>query len=195
MSCFCVPCLTVGAVPLLKLSRNRESANVKVLYFVGSDQKCGTKFSACCACWWLKKKKQFFLVSCQVLSLKEKNHVRLRTDSILQCVFLRFSVYVYSKGLTTTTKWGETILSLSESCLLWNPVGKTTKSSSYEQVILQMHSICFSSKDMTSVKNWRDEVKAAENLLFTPAVAKNSFVFWNCTGSQRRDLISTLGII
>ena len=35
--CFCAPCLTVGAVPLLKLSRNRESANVKVLYFVGSD--------------------------------------------------------------------------------------------------------------------------------------------------------------
>ena len=39
-----------------------------------------------------KKKKQFFLVSRQVLSfLKKKNHVRLRTDSILQCVFLRFS--------------------------------------------------------------------------------------------------------
>ena len=49
--CFCAPCLTVGAVPLSKLSRNRESAKVKVLYFVGSDQKCGTKFSACCASW------------------------------------------------------------------------------------------------------------------------------------------------
>ena len=44
---FCASCLTIGAVPLLRLSRNRESANVKVLYFVGSDQKCGTKFSAC----------------------------------------------------------------------------------------------------------------------------------------------------
>ena len=28
----------------------------------------------------------------------------------------------------------------------------------------------------------------------TPAVAKNGFVFRNCTGSQRRDLIPTLGI-
>ena len=59
---FCASCLTIGAVPLLRLSRNRESANVKVLYFVGSDQKCGTKFSACRAHWWQKKKKkQFFL--------------------------------------------------------------------------------------------------------------------------------------
>ena len=49
--CFCAPCLTVGAVPLLQLSRNRESANVKVLNFVGSDQRCGTKFSACSAYW------------------------------------------------------------------------------------------------------------------------------------------------
>ena len=55
--CFCAPCLTVGAVPLLKLSRNRESANVQVLYFVGSVQKCGTKFSTCCAYWWQKKRK------------------------------------------------------------------------------------------------------------------------------------------
>ena len=37
-----------------------------------------------------KKKKEFFLVSRQVLSFK-KNHIRLRTDSILQCVFMRFS--------------------------------------------------------------------------------------------------------
>ena len=100
-----------------------------------------------------KKKKQFFLVSRQVLSFK-KNHVRLKTDSILQCVFMRFStccLHVYSRGLTTT-QWGDTILSLSESCLLSNPVGKTTKTSSSKQVILQMHSICFSFKDMTSVK-------------------------------------------
>ena len=126
-----------------------------------------------------KKKKQFFLVSRQVLPLT-KNHVRLRTDSILQCVFLRFSTccfHVYSRGLTTTTQWGDTILSLSESCLLSNPVGKTTKTSSSKQVILQMHSICFSFKDMRSVKIRRGKVKAAENLLFTPAVAKNGFVF------------------
>ena len=172
----------------VKLSRNRESANIKVLYFVGSDQ---TKFSACCVSWWKrKKKKQLFLVSRQVLSLK-KNHVRLRTDSILQSVFLRFStccLHVYSRGLTTTP-------SLSESCLLSNPVGKTTKTSSSQQVILQMHSICFSFKDMRSAKIWRDEVEAAENLLFTPAVAKNGLVFWNCTGRQRRNLIQTLGII
>ena len=72
--CFCAPCSTVGAVPLLKLSRNRQSANVKVLYFVGSDQKCGTKFPACYAYWWQnKKKKQFFLVSRQVLSFKKKS--------------------------------------------------------------------------------------------------------------------------
>ena len=71
--CFCAPCLTVGAVPLLKLSRSRESANVQVLYFVGSVQKCGTKFSTCCAYWCQKKKKkQFFLVSRQLLSLKKK---------------------------------------------------------------------------------------------------------------------------
>ena len=119
-------------------------------------------------------------------------------QSKVQCVFLRFSTccfHVYSRGLTTTTQWGDTILSLSESCLLSNPVGKTTKTSSSKQVILQMHSICFSFKDMTSVKIWRDEVKAAENLLFTQAVAKNGFVFWKCTGSQRRNLIPTLGII
>ena len=42
-------CLIVGAVPLLKLSRNRGSANVKVLYLIGTNQKCGNKFSACCA--------------------------------------------------------------------------------------------------------------------------------------------------
>ena len=44
-----------------------------------------------------KKKKQFFLVTRQVLSsLKKKNHARLRTDSILQCVFLRCVVSVYT---------------------------------------------------------------------------------------------------
>ena len=128
---------------------------------------CG--FSACCAYWWQKKKKkkkkkQFFLVSHQVLSLKK------RTDSILQRVFLRSSTWcfrLYSRRLTTTTQGGDPILSFFESCLLSNPVGKTTKTSSSKQVILQMHSICFSSKDMTSVKIWRDEIKAAENLLFT----------------------------
>ena len=143
-----------------------------------------------------KKKKQFFLVSRQVLSLKK--HVRLRTDSILQCVFMRFSTccpHVYSRWFTATSQWGDTILSLSESCLLSNPVGKTTKTPSSKQVILQMHSICFSFKDMRSEKIWRDEVKAAENLLLTPAVAKSSLVFWNCTGSQRRNHLPTLGII
>ena len=171
---------------MLKLSRNRESANVQVLYFVGGDQKCGTKFSACCAYWWQKeKKKQFFLVSRQVLPLN-KNHVRLRTDSILQCVFLRFSIccfHVYSRGLATTTQWGDTISSLSESCLLSNPVGKTTKTSSSKQAILQMHSICFPFKDMRSVKIWRGEVKVAENLLV---------IRWSCFESvlEVRDAIS-----
>ena len=162
--CFCAPCSTVGAVPLLKLSRNRQSANVKVLYFVGSDQKCGTKFPACYAYWWQnKKKKQFFLVSRQVLSFK-KNHVRLRTDSILQCVFLRFStccLHVYSR-LTTTTQWGDTILSLSESCLLSNPIGKTSKTSSSKQVILQMHSSCFSFKDMTKTASCFEIARKSE---------------------------------
>ena len=78
----------------LKLSRNRESAELKVLYFVESDQKCGTKFSTCCTYWWQEKKKQFSLVSRQVLSLKKKQkqkqkNVRIRTDSIPQRVFLR----------------------------------------------------------------------------------------------------------
>ena len=110
---------------------------------------------------------------------------------------MRFStccLHVYSRGLTTT-QWGDTILSLSESCLLSNPVGRTTKTSSSKQVIFQMHSICFSFKDMTPIKIWGDKVKAAENLLLTPAVVKNGFVFWKCTGSQRRNLIPTLGII
>ena len=66
--------------------------------------------------------------------------------------------------------WGDTISSLSESCFMSNPVGKTTKTSS-KQVILQMHFICFSFQDMRSVKIWRDEFKAAENLLFTQASA------------------------
>ena len=39
-----------------------------------------------------------------------------------------------------------------------------------------MYSIYFSFEDMTSVKIWRDEIKAAENLLFTPAVVKNGVV-------------------
>ena len=64
--------------------------------------------------------------------------------------------------------------------IMSNPVGKTTKTSS-KQVILQMHFICFSFQDMRSVKIWRDEFKAAENLLFTQAVVKNDFVFWNCS--------------
>ena len=89
-------------------------------------------------------------------------------------------ICVYSRGLITTTMWGDTISSLSESCFMSNPVGKTTKTSS-KQVILQMHFICFSFQDMRSVKIWRDEFKAAENLLFTQAVVKNGFVFWNCT--------------
>ena len=49
--------------------------------------------------------------------------------------------------------------------------------SSSKQVILQMHFICFSFENMTSVQIWRDEVKAAENLLFTPAVVKNGLEF------------------
>ena len=180
---------------MLKLSRNRESANVKVLYFVGSDQKCGTKFSACCAYWWQKKKKKkFFLVSRQVLPLN-KNHVRLRTDSILQCVFLRFSTccfHVYSTT-TTTTQWGDTISSLSESCLLSNPVGKTTKTSSSKQVILQMHSICFSFKDMRSVKIWRGEVKALKICCSLRQSPKTASCFESAP--EVRDAISTLGII
>ena len=64
--CFCAPCLTIGAVPLLKLWRNRESVNIKVNYS--------------------------------------------------------------------------------------NPVGKMTKTSSSKQVILQMRSLCFSFKDMRSVR-------------------------------------------
>ena len=84
---------------------------------------------------------------------------------------------MYTPGDSQQLLSCDTILSLSESCLLSNPVGKTTKISSSKQVILQMHSICFYFKDMTSVKIWRDEVKAAENLLFTPAVVKNGFLF------------------
>ena len=102
---------------------------------------------------------------------------------------------VYSRGLTTTTMWGDTITSLSESYFMSNSVGKTTKTSSSKQVILQMHFICFSFQDMRSVKIWRDEFKAAENLLFTQAVARNGIVFWNCTGSQMRNHIPTLGTI
>ena len=102
---------------------------------------------------------------------------RYEIASLTSGAILATVVHVYSRGLTTTTQWGDTILSLSESCLLSNPVGKTTKTSSSKQVILQMHSICFSFKDMTSVKNLSDEVKAADNLLFPPAVAKNGFVF------------------
>ena len=71
--CFCAPCLLnrwCGSA-VKAIEPDRESANVKILYFVGSDQKCGTKFSACCASWWQKKKNQFFFVSHQVLSLKK----------------------------------------------------------------------------------------------------------------------------
>ena len=84
---------------------------------------------------------------------------------------------MYTPGDSQQQLSCDTILSLSESCLLSNPVGKTTKMSSSKKVILQMYSIYFSFEDMTSVKIWRDEIKAAENLLFTPAVVKNGFVF------------------
>ena len=72
--CFCVPCLTVGAVPLLKLLRKRESVNLKVLYFVGSDLPAvltGEK----------QKKKQFLLVSRQVLSFKKNSR---KTKKLIQ---------------------------------------------------------------------------------------------------------------
>ena len=93
-----------------------------------------------------KKEKQFFLVSRHVLSLK-KNHVRLRTDSVPQYVFLRFSTcypHVYSRGLTTTTQWGDTILSLSESCLLSNPVVKTATARSTQLVLKHSSDVSFS---------------------------------------------------
>ena len=113
-------------------------------------------------------------------------------------MFLRFSTCCLLLWILWSihgTQWGDTILSLSESCLLSNPVGKTTKMSSSKKVILQMYSIYFSFEDMTSVKIWRDEIKAAENLLFTPAVVKNGYVFEICSGSQIRNPIPTLRII
>ena len=57
---------------LLKLSTNRESANVKVLYFVGVIKSVGLNFLPAVLAGDKKKKKQFFLVSRQVLSLKKK---------------------------------------------------------------------------------------------------------------------------
>ena len=103
-----------------------------------------------------------------------------------------FSTYILPKSYISYSAYlvnGMTIKNIKGVRTLCHCVGKTTKTSSSKQVILQMHSICFSFKDMTSVKVWRDEIKAAETLLFTPAVAKNGFVFWNCTGSQIRNHI------
>ena len=101
-----------------------------------------------------KKKKQFFLVTRQVLSsLKKKKSRKTKNWFNSTVCFLEMCCFrVYSRGLKITTQWGDTISSLSESCLSSNPVGKTTKTSSSKQVILQMHSICFSFKDMRSVK-------------------------------------------
>ena len=68
---FYVPCLTVGAVPLLILPRNRESANVNFI-LSGVIKSVGLNFVPAVLRGNKKKKKQFFLVSRQVLSLKEK---------------------------------------------------------------------------------------------------------------------------
>ena len=76
----------------LKLSRNRESAELKVLYFVESDQKCGTKFSTCCTYWWQEKKTILPRWSSGTFFKKKKQkqkNLRIRTDSIPQRVFLR----------------------------------------------------------------------------------------------------------
>ena len=113
---FCVPCLTVGAVPLLTLPRNRESANVNVI-LSGVIKSVGLNFVPA-VLRGNKKKKKILPRQSTGTFFKRKNHVRLR---IVQCVFLRFStccLHVYSRGLTTTTQWGDTILSLSESCLV-----------------------------------------------------------------------------
>ena len=116
--CFCKPCWTVSAVPLLKLRRNRESAIVKVLNFIGVIKSVGVNFLPAMLIGGKIRKKQFFLISLQLLSLTKQNCARLRTDSILQCVVLRFLTCcfcLYSRGLTTTTQWTNETLSLSKS--------------------------------------------------------------------------------
>ena len=60
---------TVGGVPLLRLSSNRlnrESANVKVLYFIGSDKLKEERITFLPA--GDKKKIIIIIISCQVLS-------------------------------------------------------------------------------------------------------------------------------
>ena len=61
---------TVGGVPLLRLSAsnrlNRESANVKVLYFIGSDKLKEERITFLPA--GDKKKIIIIIISCQVLS-------------------------------------------------------------------------------------------------------------------------------
>ena len=84
---------------------------------------------------------------------------------------------MYTPGDSQQQLSCDTILSLFESCLLSNSRQKNEKMAFSKKVILQMYSIYFSFEDMTSVKIWRDEIKAAENLLFTLAVVKNGFVF------------------
>ena len=111
---FYVPCLTVGAVPLLILPRNRESANVNFI-LSGVIKSVGLNFVPA-VLRGNKKKKTVLPSQSTGTFFKRKNHLR-----IVQCVFLRFStccLHVYSRGFTTTTQWGDTILSLSESCLV-----------------------------------------------------------------------------
>ena len=104
-------------VPLLKLSRNRDRETAKSFILSEVIKSVGINFLPAVL---IGDRKQFFLVSRQVLYLK-KNHVRLRTDSILQCLFLRFSTCCYgviyrSLGGKTTTKTGDAILSLRVNC-------------------------------------------------------------------------------
>ena len=92
-------------VPLLKLSRNRDRETAKSFILSELIKSVGINFLPAVL---IGDRKQFFLVSRQVLYFK-KNHVRLRTDSILQCLFLRFSTCCYrviyrSLGGKTTTK-------------------------------------------------------------------------------------------
>ena len=145
----------------MKLSRNRESANVQVLYFVGSVQKCGAKFSTCCAYWWQKKRKSnssSLVVSYFLWKQKRK------TKNLLNCpvCVLEISDLLLPCILQGTHNNNSVVIQFYHfsnhvSCQI--PVGKTTKMSFSKKVILQMYSIYFSFEDMTLVKIWRDEIK------------------------------------
>ena len=112
------------------------------------------------------------------ISLSTSTYFPIVAEVTPNSSFLTFSTFcfcMYSRGLTTTTD----VLKPPEGCnffhpdfwtLLPNAVGRTTKTSSFKQTILWMHSLCSSFNDLW-MKSSRDELRAVKNSQFASSSA------------------------